>query len=166
MRKFDADSRAYLEQIAIGRGLDIGCGEKIIGDHSTGVDSDPETCPDIIAEMDCLGFADNSQDYIVSSHCLEHHADTLSVLQEWYRVIRPGGKIGIAVPHGEYASYLSLGLSKDKHKQLFTERTLDKYLMSVGFIKIRIMIVERNYAWKKVPAIVVIAEKPLSKKKS
>src|SRR5215831_6253473 len=45
-------------------------------------------------------FADNSVEEIRASHCLEHfsHRQTLDVLKEWVRVLKPGGLLRIAVP--------------------------------------------------------------------
>jgi len=45
-----------------------------------------------------LPFRDNSLDYVVSSHVLEHVANPVSALKEWYRVLRPGGLIYMVVP--------------------------------------------------------------------
>lgn len=46
-----------------------------------------------------LPFADASQDAVYSSHCLEHIPDSKAALAEWYRVLRVGGYIVVAVPH-------------------------------------------------------------------
>jgi SAM-dependent methyltransferase len=46
-----------------------------------------------------LPFADNTQDAVYSSHCLEHIDDYVSVLREWHRVLRIGGFMIISVPH-------------------------------------------------------------------
>ena len=46
-----------------------------------------------------LPFADNSQDYVYSSHCLEHITDYKKAIQEWYRVVKVGGYIITVVPH-------------------------------------------------------------------
>lgn len=47
-----------------------------------------------------LPHADNSVDEIYASHCLEHfsHRDTEKVLREWVRVLKPGGRLRLAVP--------------------------------------------------------------------
>jgi SAM-dependent methyltransferase len=45
-----------------------------------------------------LPFADNSQDAVYSSHCLEHVADCLTVIQDWFRATRIGGHIITVVP--------------------------------------------------------------------
>jgi len=54
---------------------------------------------DIIASGDDLPFKDNTLDYVVSSHVIEHFFDPISTMKEWYRVIRPGGFIFCIVPH-------------------------------------------------------------------
>lgn len=52
-----------------------------------------------IAEATALDFAANaSYDFVVSSHMLEHTANPLKALREWYRVLKPG-PLFLAVPH-------------------------------------------------------------------
>jgi SAM-dependent methyltransferase len=45
-----------------------------------------------------LPFRDNSLDYVVNSHVLEHVANPIAAFAEWYRVLRPGGIIYMVVP--------------------------------------------------------------------
>lgn len=45
-----------------------------------------------------LPFRDNSLDYVVTSHVLEHVANPVGALAEWYRVLRSGGIIYLVVP--------------------------------------------------------------------
>lgn len=42
--------------------------------------------------------ADNSFDFIHSSHCLEHLVDPIEGLKNWFRVVREGGYMVITVP--------------------------------------------------------------------
>jgi SAM-dependent methyltransferase len=52
-----------------------------------------------ISEGASLGFAgDDSYDFLLSSHSLEHHANVIKALKEWKRVVRPGGLLLIVVP--------------------------------------------------------------------
>lgn len=46
-----------------------------------------------------LPFPDNSQDYVYSSHTLEHVSDYQAVIKDWLRVVKPGGFIICVVPH-------------------------------------------------------------------
>jgi hypothetical protein len=45
-----------------------------------------------------LPFADSSQDVVFANYCLPHIAGHIAAIQDWHRVIRPGGRIIIAVP--------------------------------------------------------------------
>jgi ubiquinone/menaquinone biosynthesis C-methylase UbiE len=45
---------------------------------------------DIVAPGDKLPFANNSLDYVLSSHVLEHFWDPIKTIKEWLRVVRPG----------------------------------------------------------------------------
>jgi len=64
---------------------------------------------------------DNEYDFIHSSHCLEHIVDPFEGLQNWLRVIKPGGYIIITVPdedlyeQGEWPPTFNLD-----HKNTFT----------------------------------------------
>ena len=44
------------------------------------------------------GVADNTFDFLHSSHCLEHMADVDIALGNWIRVVKPGGFLIITVP--------------------------------------------------------------------
>jgi SAM-dependent methyltransferase len=54
---------------------------------------------DIVASGDKLPVEDQSVDFVVSSHVLEHFYDPIEALLEWYRVIRVGGIIFMIIPH-------------------------------------------------------------------
>lgn len=54
---------------------------------------------DIVAPGDELPVADASQDFVVSSHVLEHFPNPVKALLEWNRVVRPGGTLFMIVPH-------------------------------------------------------------------
>lgn len=83
-----------------GKGADIGCGEN--DDRrfpdAIAVDIDPKCSPDMIMDGNNLTFENESLDYLVSFHCLEHHIEPLKVLKEWKRVVKKDGILGIAIP--------------------------------------------------------------------
>lgn len=56
---------------------------------------------DIIAPGDKLPVPDESVDFVISSHVLEHFADPIAALLEWYRVVKPSGYVYMIVPHME-----------------------------------------------------------------
>ncbi|MDR3416430.1 MAG: methyltransferase domain-containing protein [Nevskia sp.] len=56
---------------------------------------------DIEAPGDLLPLPDGSQDFVISSHVIEHFEDPIKALLEWHRVVRPGGVIFTIAPHKE-----------------------------------------------------------------
>jgi SAM-dependent methyltransferase len=45
-----------------------------------------------------VGIANETYDFVLSSHCLEHIANPLSALREWRRVVKPAGYLLLIVP--------------------------------------------------------------------
>lgn len=43
-------------------------------------------------------IADDSMDFVHSSHCLEHMLDPMEALRNWLRVLKPGGHLIVTVP--------------------------------------------------------------------
>jgi SAM-dependent methyltransferase len=44
------------------------------------------------------GVADETYDFVHSSHCLEHLVDPAEALRNWLRVVKPGGHVVVLVP--------------------------------------------------------------------
>lgn len=42
-----------------------------------------------------------SQDFVIANHVIEHMADPIAALDTWHRVLRPGGRLFLAVPDRE-----------------------------------------------------------------
>ena len=57
---------------------------------------------DYYGEAINLPFLDESLDYIVASHVLEHSANPIAALGEWYRALKPGGIAYVIVPDKRY----------------------------------------------------------------
>lgn len=104
-----------------GRILDIGCGQYKTFPHFIGVDSGKmwgKLSVDAPIE-DALKldlFAGQSCDGVFSSHLLEHlrYEDVPTALNEWFRVIRPGGHLMLYVPDSdEYPKVGELGANPD-----------------------------------------------------
>ncbi|MCA8986490.1 MAG: class I SAM-dependent methyltransferase [Planctomycetaceae bacterium] len=55
----------------------------------------------LVEAGDLQGIEDDTYDFVLSSHCLEHLANPLQGLSEWIRVLKPGGTIVLVVPHKE-----------------------------------------------------------------
>lgn len=80
--------------------LELGCGSNPRKGFFT-VDQHNMDGVDVVADLnkplDLL--PDDSCDYLYSRHVLEHIDDVLKLMEEIYRLTRPGGKIEIIVPH-------------------------------------------------------------------
>jgi SAM-dependent methyltransferase len=57
--------------------------------------------PDVVVNLDTnrlSAFADQSQDFVIASHVLEHLANPLAVFVDIYRVLKPGGLLALLLP--------------------------------------------------------------------
>ncbi len=120
-RSVDID---FLEQYFSGNGIDIGAGEDGLSAYMQLfpkinsvknwdlVDGDAQFLP---------GVDDKSYDFVYSSHCLEHMVDPLIAIDNWLRVLKPGGHLIVTVPdedmyeHGVWPSKFN-----SDHKWSFT----------------------------------------------
>ena len=61
----------------------------------------PET--DIVDDGEVLAkVADESQDFVIANHVLEHMPDPIKALGHWLRVLRPGGILFLSLPDGRH----------------------------------------------------------------
>jgi SAM-dependent methyltransferase len=80
--------------------LDVGCGRnKLAG--AIGIDRNPASDADVLCDIDSFPypFASSSFDHIYASHVIEHVSDVLGTMEEFHRLVRPGGTIFLATPH-------------------------------------------------------------------
>lgn len=67
------------------------------------------------------GIADNSLDFVHSSHCLEHLVDPHEGIRNWLRVVREGGHLVITVPDEDlYEQGVFPSTFNNDHKWTFT----------------------------------------------
>jgi SAM-dependent methyltransferase len=96
-------TRWLLERVCIGHGIEIGPGSRPYAPSGrcVFVDRFPERHGDIDVAADAavLPFADQTLDFVVSAHALEHVPDVLETLGEWRRVLRTGGPVLLILPH-------------------------------------------------------------------
>lgn len=135
MRKVGAESRrtwqqkhasGFFDRYMTGNGLDIGFSgyeDAVLPilETATGIDKDY-----LGYDGFNLPFQNESQDYVYSSHCLEHIQAEGLTIQEWFRVLKLNGHLVIVVPHMylyEKKQHLPSKWNED-HKRFYTPGSL------------------------------------------
>jgi ubiquinone/menaquinone biosynthesis C-methylase UbiE len=77
--------------------------------------------PGEVRQMDAedMDFADGSFDFIWSWGVIHHSADTFRVLQEMYRVLRPGGRCAVMIYYKSWWHYYVCGLLRGVFQRKF-----------------------------------------------
>lgn len=97
----------WFDKYLVGSGIDIGCGyDKLQSPYASYLDDVGR-----LRKFECRGWdtqdgdaqylrgiADESFDFVYSSHCLEHMVDPSEALRNWWRVLRHGGFLVVVVP--------------------------------------------------------------------
>lgn len=103
-----AKLRPYLERYCNGCGLEVGSGGDAIVSHAITMDLPDDkryanicTMP-INLKGDCRDlywFRNDVLDWLSNSHTLEDFPNTVEVMKEWTRVIKPNGYLVLNLPH-------------------------------------------------------------------
>lgn len=87
--------------------LDVGCGlRKYPG--SIGLDRNPASRADVLADLDRFPypFRDSVFDQVRAVHVIEHVADVVRSIEEFHRLLKPGGRLYIVTPHySDFSSF-------------------------------------------------------------
>lgn len=157
--------------------LDVGCGsgERLqrhvaLGWDGWGVEISPEAARYAREErglrvfqgdLPGAGFPAGTFDMVVFSHSLEHMFSPTATLREVNRILRPGGRLFLALPNAASAEARLFGRwwfgwEVPRHLYHFTPRTLDRCLRQTGFRVIRMgwdpgtmtFLESLKYVWK------------------
>ena len=112
------DWRSYFADKLSGKGLEIGplhrpmarhqgmdidyidrCTVAELREHYPELNELPLIEPNILGDAETLdNISDNSYDFLISAHVIEHMKNPLFALEQWVRVIRPKGLLYLIVP--------------------------------------------------------------------
>lgn len=130
--------------------LHIGCGKVILPRPFVNLDIRKGKGVDHVSLAYPLNFKKNSFDIVYASHVLEHFKkkDTLKILKEWVRVLKPNGILRISVPcfenlikiyktNAKITNVVGPLLGGQTYKQnyhynLFDKKSLTNYMMEAG----------------------------------
>ena len=108
--------------------LNIGCGQNRVEGY-VNTDREPAAEPDVVMDLEEFPwpFEDNSVEEILANHVLEHVGATanvfIGVMQEIYRVCRPGAMVRINVPHPRHNNFID----DPTHVRAITPMTLSLF---------------------------------------
>ena len=155
-----------LAPFCVGRGIDVGCGHRKVTPECIGVDilaggaegehgviRGQRIVADVQASGDDLHmFADGELDFVVSRHNLEHYIDVVKTLQEWERVVRPGGVVAMIVPDERAGDTIFLDPT---HKHVFTPESLTRLVQVAGALEVvETKVITPNWSF------MLVAQKP------
>lgn len=88
--------------------------------------------------LDEAELADNTFDYVRSNHSFEHVPNPVEVLNEIYRILKPGGKVYIGIPNIDSLPYRIFGrywwyLGVPVHTYTYTPSTISTLMNRCGF---------------------------------
>jgi SAM-dependent methyltransferase len=115
----DKFNRLYDERRVGGRVVDLGCGPRVTQDrvragvgteNYVGIDSDIKNRPSLVADIAHLPLAGESISLVQSFSVFEHTYNYKGIIDDIYRVLRPGGSLYIQTPfllefHGYPSDY-------------------------------------------------------------
>lgn len=146
--------RTVLEEFCVGAGIDIGFGGDPITPAAIRMDlATPYTTVgrgSVQLGGDCRDLywlRDNVLDYVYSSHVLEDfpESETLPILREWTRVLRPGGRLVLLLPDQQrYLAYCRRtgqispdGVAGNPHHAIatFSSRYVDLTISGLGSLR-------------------------------
>ena len=138
---------------ARGRLLDVGCSvgctleaARLMGWEAVGIDVSADAvaiCQEhgfeaLPYDGESLPFPDESFDVITSWHVIEHVQDVRQTLDEWHRVLKPGGWVMIETPNGECRKVQRSGpryrrFWAHEHTYTFSRPTLEQFFSEAAF---------------------------------
>lgn len=140
---FIEDDRLWLDKFAVGNGLDVCCGDFLVGaeDQASGVDGDEKAVGvDYFRQGDDLSFSGPDRlDFVVTNY-MDGLPNPIKAFQEFHRVLKVGGKVALVCQDADaYPESDQHGALRNPRKQsTYTRVTVKHYLSRCGFNDIKV----------------------------
>ena len=110
--------------------LDVGCGAAK-KEGATGIDVSSYPCVDIVYDLNKYPWPipDSSFDIALCKDVVEHLDNTIGMMEELHRVLKPGGKIIIYTPHFSNPN----SFRDPTHKHHFSYGTFDYFTGDISY---------------------------------
>lgn len=107
------------------RMLELGCGPVKRWKNSVAIDINPRSIADVIHDLNVTPypFADGEFDIIIAEHVMEHLGNLVNITGELHRILKPGGRLCVEVPHFSSANFFT----DPTHTHAFSSRSFDYY---------------------------------------
>ena len=123
-----------ITQFCVGQGIEIGPGKNPLCNRANTIlldrftdNPDANPAPDVVADAANIPIRDGTFNFLMSSHMLEHHQDTIRTLYEWKRVLAKRGIMFLILPHA--------ALTIDKHRAITSlQHHIDDYATLGGTV--------------------------------
>lgn len=120
----------FITRYFVGQGIDIGAGRDSIGLYQELFPRMAAVRAWDLADGDAQylnGIADESYDFVHTSHCLEHMVEPSAALLNWLRVLKPGGHLICLIPDEDlYEQGVWPSTFNSDHKWTFTIQKGDR----------------------------------------
>jgi len=128
------------------RVVELGCGAKKTIERAIGIDRVPrgEVIPHLYGQLSVADITadvgeeipveENSQDVLIARHVLEHLPNEIKTLRNWKKVLKPGGKMIIAVPDEKVTKSIPLN---PEHCRVYTQESLKDTMELLGFREVK-----------------------------
>lgn len=125
--------------------LNLGAGESKKEGY-VNLDWNPLAEPDVAHDLNVIPypFPDNSFDLVEASHVLEHLDKPFAIMKELHRILKPGGRLEIKVPH------FSRGFTHAEHAHGFDVTFplyFNKNFTKSGYIGVDFELREQEMRW-------------------
>lgn len=120
--------------------LNLGC-DRFKLPNFVNIDFNGEVSPDVCIDLKDIKnyFQDNSVDFIIANHVLEHLEDPQKLIQDCYEILKPFRSLLTVIPDYTKCFDLPVDLAErviiagGAHKSLFNQKKLNLMLSYAGF---------------------------------